>query len=88
MELQLGASPLGAVGDWVKVAMTPMDLMAEEMHLLDQAPVRNVMKLNKSFHIKALAIIEVWTLLETKTLFIHKLAVFVLLPFNDKVKLY
>lgn len=44
MELQLGASPRGAVGDGGKVAMTPVDLMAEEMHLLDQAPVRKVMK--------------------------------------------
>lgn len=44
MELQLGASHRGAVGDAVKVVMTPVDLMAEEMHLLDLAPVRKVMK--------------------------------------------
>lgn len=44
MALQLGASPLRAVEDGVKVPVTPVDLMAEEMHLLDQAPVRKVMK--------------------------------------------
>lgn len=46
MALQLGAkaNPLRAVEDGVKVLMTPVDLMAEEMHLLDQAPLRKVIK--------------------------------------------
>lgn len=49
MALQLGAkaNPLRAVEDGVKVLMTPVDLMAEEMHLLDQAPLRKVPNLCK-----------------------------------------
>jgi len=46
MALRLGAkaNPLRAVEDGAKVLMTPVDLMAEAMHLLDQAPVKKVNK--------------------------------------------